>query len=411
VAVAYGRRSVPLFTLREAAAPVADLLWLVDSADPAGAPNARLLGKLGPVVDIAGRSGLDIAAALRPHRPDGLVTFFDRGMVRLAEIAEALGLRFHRPAVAARLVDKQLQREAFRAAGLDVPTCWAVPADRDVVALAQEAVFPAVLKPRAGSGSWHTFRVHDGAELEQLCGPSGPLDPDDDMVLEEYIPDGWSHSRPQFADYVSVESIVDAGHISHVAVTGRFSLAETFRETGFFIPSDLAAGDEAAVLELATTALLALGVDVGCTHTEIKMTGDGPRVIEINGRLGGGIPDLLAMAAGLPLLELALRLAVGEPVRIPGPVACDRIGYRFLVQPPVTARRVTGISGLDRLAAVPGVADISVHHPPGDSIDWRRGSQSFVFAAFGTVSGYDELRGVDTFIREQVEIGYEDQDS
>jgi biotin carboxylase len=407
LAVAFGPRSVPLFTLREAARPVADLLWVIDSAGGVDAAGTRLLRKVGPVVDIAGRPAAAVAEELRPYGPAGLITFFDTGMVRLAEIAETLDLPFHRPAVAALLVDKELQREALRAGRLDVPRCWAVPADRDVTALSRTARFPAVIKPRTGSGSWHTFRIADAAELVAVCAPSGPLDPGDDMVLEEYIPDGWPGARPQFADYVSVESIVEGGRIIHVAVTGRFTMAETFRETGFFVPSDLGAGDEAAVLDLAGRALRALGVEVGCVHTEIKLTADGPRVIEVNGRLGGGIPDLVAIAAGVPLLEVALRVAVGEPAGLTGPVACDRVAYRFLVQPPVGARRVLGIAGLDRLAAMPGVADVSVHHPPGDAIDWREGSRSFVFTATGSVAGYEELRAMDVVVREQVDLEFE----
>ena len=73
-------------------------------------------------------------------------------------------------------------------------------------------------------------------------------------------------------------------------------------------------------MELAERAARALGVDVGCLHTEIKLTIDGPRVIEVNGRLGGGIPEMLELASGVSLFNVAARVAVEEQYE-PRPVA------------------------------------------------------------------------------------------
>jgi len=102
-----------------------------------------------------------------------------------------------------------------------------------------------------------------------------------------------------------------AGEISHVAVTGRFPMAEPFRETGFFIPADLPQAHLEGALEVATAALRALGVRAGDCHTEIKFTPSGPQVIEVNGRLGGGIPEMLFHASGVSLLRLSMRVALG----------------------------------------------------------------------------------------------------
>ena len=66
------------------------------------------------------------------------------------------------------------------------------------------------------------------------------------------------------------------------------------------------------MLDLATAALRALGVRTGGFHTEIKLTPDGPRVIEVNGRLGGGVPEMLLQASGESLMRLSMRVALGE---------------------------------------------------------------------------------------------------
>ncbi len=65
-------------------------------------------------------------------------------------------------------------------------------------------------------------------------------------------------------------------------------------------PSSLGHGDEAAVVELASRALEALGVRHGNSHVEVKLSARGPRVIEVNGRIAGGLLELMRPAATTP---------------------------------------------------------------------------------------------------------------
>jgi biotin carboxylase len=102
-----------------------------------------------------------------------------------------------------------------------------------------------------------------------------------------------------------------------MAITGKFPLAPPFRETGNFWPPAIDHGEAERIGSLATRALAALGVRSGITHTEIKLTPDGPRIIEVNGRLGGGIAELAQWAGGCDLITVAGRLALGETCHIP----------------------------------------------------------------------------------------------
>jgi len=90
-------------------------------------------------------------------------------------------------------------------------------------------------------------------------------------------------------------------------VTGRFPLAPPFRETGSFLPSDLGPADQDAVVALAGAASEAMQVLNGLLHTEIKMTPEGPRIVEINGRVGGGISGMIARLGGPSLHVWAVR--------------------------------------------------------------------------------------------------------
>jgi biotin carboxylase len=410
LAVPHGLLSVPTLRIVEAASGLCELLWLVDESVPGNAVTSRLLRKVGTVVNLAGLSPEETVSVLRAHVPDGVVAYRDADILLVSLIATELGLDYHTPEVARRLLDKLLQREALCNSGLPSPLCWKVPADGDpaaVEALAAKVEFPAVLKPRRSSGGRYTMLVADAGDLVRQVALLPPqAGGETGMFVEQYLPSLATGPSERFGSYVSVESLVAGGEISHVAVTGRFPPAEPFRETGLFIPADLAQAQLAAVLEVATAALRALGVRTGDCHTEIKLTPDGPRVLEVNGRLGGGVPEMLFQASGVSLVQLSMRVALGEPV-VRSPIPCARVGWCLMFQAPTSARRVVSISGLERLAELPGVNEVFVNRSPGDPVNWRDGTRQYIYSVFGVSADYDELLEVNSFLHEQVSVAYE----
>ena len=409
VAVGYGPRCVPVMQLAEAAAGVCDLLWMIDTAVPGMSEMADLLNRFGPVVDLRGMNVEQAFKTLADWEPNGMTTYLDARMVELACVAEDLGLPFHSPATAGALTDKARQRQALADAGLDMPPCHLVrrhQSPHELSGAVAEVGWPAVLKPRSAQGSRYTFLARDRAELDNLLVALGPNRPN--MILEGYLPDDPARDGDPYAGYVSVESLVADGVISHLALTGRFPPAENFRETGFFIPAALDAESRSAVLDLATRAIHALGVQTGCLHTEVKFTPDGPRIIEVNGRVGGGVPEMLERAAGVSLLDLTLQVALGEPVFVDGPVATDRIGYRFFLQPPTVSATVTAIDGINDFSDHAEVDTVSLHQGPGATLDWRDGSGNHIVAVVGSTDDEEQLQAAYRLLHQEVTVSYSD---
>ncbi len=408
LAVGYGPRCVPVLELAQAATGLCDLVWVVDESLPEMRDMGGLLDHFGVVLDLAGRTPDSVADDLASRGVVGIVTYLDAGMVTLAEVAALLDLPFHAPAVARSLVDKARQREVLRDAGVEVPECTVLPAVPGAAALAElkgPLHWPAVLKPRSSQGSRWTFFARDASCAASLLDALGPDRPE--MIMEEYIEGDPERAGGPYADYVSVESIVARGVVSHLAVTGRFPLADNFRETGFFIPAALGADERAEVVDAAGAAIDALKVRTGCLHTEVKLTSNGPRIIEVNGRVGGGVPEMLERAAGISLLELSMRVALGEEARIAGPVRTERIGYRFFLQPPAVSAIVATIEGVDAVTDLPQVDSVRIHSGPGTGIEWWEGSRSHILAVLGSARGYEELLAVERLLRDDVTVTYE----
>ena len=106
LAVVHGPQSVEPMRIAEAAEGVADLVWLVDLADPRLGEMADLIGRLGSVLDTTGLGPGEVADRLAEHGPDGIMTLVDEQMVTTAQIAERLSLPFYDQRTALALADK-----------------------------------------------------------------------------------------------------------------------------------------------------------------------------------------------------------------------------------------------------------------------------------------------------------------
>ena len=93
------------------------------------------------------------------------------------------------------------------------------------------------------------------------------------------------------------------------------------------MPSALPDDRQESVRLVATAAIHALGITIGVTHTEVKLTPDGPKIIEVNGRLGGSVAPLLARSAGFDAIRMQLMI-VGYPPK-PAPIRHARHTFHY----------------------------------------------------------------------------------
>lgn len=376
--------------IAEAADGICRFLWLIDGTARSDPGYRRLMSKFGPVIDHAGLTLDQLVEEVAKADPAGIVTFTDDGQMLTSRLAHRLGLDFHPVEVVERLIDKVAQRTALAAAGFPGPQFWTVPAGasgQELEAVVGAVTFPVVVKPRQGAASRDTYRADDAGTLGAVLAANT----DEEMIVETYLADITPLDSQEFSDFVSVESVVRRGEVRHLAVTGRFPLAEPFRGSGMFIPSHLSTGLITEIEQLAGDAAIALGVRTSIMHTEIKVTPDGPRIIEVNGRVGGGVPDILRLLGGPALIRWRLLLALGLELPVAELRPFDGIGFYLWHQPPIGAHRIVAVNGLDEVAGLPGVLEVRPKRGPGDHVDWREGGVGHVFGVGGVVGTHEEL--------------------
>lgn len=407
LAVILSPRSRPWAEIVEAGRGVCRFLWIVDSRAPGMQHTAAMLRRFGKLIDIAGAPMGDVVRLAHAERPDGITSFWDEDLHMQAWLAAALDLPSPSIRSVARLTDKLLQREAFAEAGVPIPRYTAVrePVDAAEIGRLRAAIggFPMVLKPRNGTACRNISSVADVDELARVLAEEAHPS---QMILEEQMADPPRTSEP-YAGRISIDSIVTNGVHSHLGITGLFPMVPPFRSSGGFFPADVPSTDVPELFDMATAAIDALGAPFGCYRTEIKLTPEGRKIIEVNGRPTGLTPAVVKLASGLPLMQLCLRLALGEPVVVNGPVACERVAYRFYCEPPMLAERLLGFTGLDELSHRPGVIKIDVHKQVGDQVDWRNGSLDKIFQVTGVAADHKELAEHYRACTEDVTITYD----
>lgn len=395
----------PLDLVREVG-DLAELVWVVDETSAGDVVTKRLLPRLGSVVDISGADIDTAESLLRDEGIEGIVTFVDDHLMKTAILAERLGLVYHPPEVAADLVDKRRQREKLAAAGVKGPEFWTIASrssSSELASVTSRVRYPAVLKPSEGSGSRGIRLVASPAELEVAIAAQ---DGGSGFIVEEYLLD--DPERPfAFASYLSAESVVSHGQVSHVVLTGRFPLAEVFRETGNFVPAMVSPALQNVVLALVDEAISALGISDAVLHTEIKLTPDGPKVIEVNGRLGGRPPFVLESVSDINLFQCAILVALGESVAFDHLATCRGVGFWFMVQPPVSAKRLVAVEGLDVISGMDGVERVTLGRNPGEAVDWRDGTASRIVTVQGQVADHGTLASMIDAIDDALSIVYE----
>jgi biotin carboxylase len=387
--------------LRDRVGDCAELVWVVDSR---GVPKEmiRFLRRLGPVVDTAGQDLDSVAEELTRLGVGGIASFVDDHIVDAAILAERVGLPYHTPDVAHALVNKQVQRAVLDAAGIPGPAFWSAPSGLDAAsaaAIAGRVTYPAVVKPAEGSGSRDICLVRTAEELSSVITAGGGPG----HLVEQYLEDERGHGS-WYASYLSVESVVSHGTVGHVAMTGRFPLAQPFRETGNFIPAICPAEQVPGILSLVDDTIAALGITDSVTHIEIKLTPDGPRLIEVNGRLGGRPPFVLCGISDTNLFQVACQVALGDPVHIDAMATCDGVGFWLMLHAPMKARRLDAVDGADAAAAVSGVTDLRVNRHPGASLDWREGTDGKIVTIQGTATDHTALAATVGRIRDAITI-------
>jgi biotin carboxylase len=271
----------------------------------------------------------------------GVTSSSDYFIDTAAMVAGSFDLPAPDAAAIARCRNKASQRTVLAAGGVAVPPFH----------FAAEAVDAA----RAAAGSVGVRLCQTAAEVRQAAS----------LIISGNMT-GQAAGFLVEAHVVGPEFSVETFDLEVVAVVRkRLGPLPHFVEVGH----DLGVDDSrlySTLGDVTRRALVALGLGWGPAHTELRMSSQGPVVIEVNPRLAGGmIPKMIEFAGGPDLIDAVIAEASGQRVQpIEKVRTCGAIRFRT-AQCPGT---ILALRGLRAAQSVPGVRQAAFTVSRGDTI-------------------------------------------
>lgn len=259
---------------------------------------------------------------------EGIVTLGEAGVRSSVQVCSDLGL----PGISADAALNATSKIRMR-------TCWdAIPElsvrwrhvrNENEALDAAETVggFPVVVKPdRTHGGSRGVTRADDREQLVRAYSLARGSGFSEDVIVEKFIESESEHST---------EVLIHDGAVSMLCIGQKIKTRAPYRvDLSVRYPSALDDSQQMHVAEMCRQAVAAIGLTRGVAHIELAWTEDGPRLLELGARCGGGHTPLLARhASGVDELAEVCRMACGRQPEAFRPTHRRGAEYRFLSFP------------------------------------------------------------------------------
>lgn len=312
----------------------------------------------------------------RDERFDGVLSCCDYYLDAVAEAAEALDLPGAPPASVKVARQKHLMREACLRAGLPGPAFLATGSLDEARRFADRIGFPLVVKAVHLCAGEQVSCVYDQAELDQAFQSIAeqPLNIREqkrpsEVLIEEYLE----------GEEFSVETCTYHGVTGVIGVTDKSLTGHPcFIESGVMHPAPLKKSERTLLSKFVCQALTAVGYTHGLTHTEVKLTKEGPRIVEINVRMGGSyLFEVIERVTGVDFCEATVNLALDRlPNITPQETGIRSAALRFLLPP--DAGTISAILGVDSVLRDPDIVRVAVNDVVGKKVRPPKDNNDFI---------------------------------
>ncbi len=184
--------------------------------------------------------------------------------------------------------------------------------------------FPVIVKPTDRSGSRGVTKLTGKSGMISAVTSARDVSFEKKAIIEEFV---------QGKEY-SVECISFHGKHKLLAITEKFTTGSpNFIETGHFEPATLDRRVYNSVEQVVYSALDALEIVNGASHSEIMIQNDGTiKVVEIGGRMGGDCigSSLVELTTGINFVHSVIDVALGKEPELDSEKKNAAAGIKFI---------------------------------------------------------------------------------
>lgn len=172
---------------------------------------------------------------------------------------------------------------------------------------------------------------------------------------------------------VSVEAMTVNGETTIITITDKFITPPPyFVEIAHSEPCRLPEEIQQQIRDVALQAVKAIGLQNGPSHTEIKVTPQGPKIVELAARLGGDFitSKLVPLSTGVDMVAASVLLATGAEVDLE-PKWKKGSAIHFIQG---MEGRIKSITVEEEVYQLKGVEEVSIYKQPGDEVHGTKSS-------------------------------------
>lgn len=288
-------------------------------------------------------------------RIDGIITVGTDASMTVAAVANTLGLPGIRFEVAERATNKIKMRHCFAQNRIPSPRFYEAWTIHDAYKAAKELGFPLVVKPSDNMGARGVVKVESKDEIRKAFQEAKAASPSGEIVLEEFMP----------GDELSIDALVYDRKVIFAGIADRIiDFPPYFVELGHTLPSAQPKKVQEAACSCMEAGIRALGIDQGAAKGDLKLTPEGPKIVELAARLSGGFMSgyTLPLATGMNVIQGAIEIALGREPTVKATI--NRVSAERAIIP--HSGRVISITGVDEARKLSQVAEVVINVEPGD---------------------------------------------
>ncbi len=206
-------------------------------------------------------------------------------------------------------IDQSEERTRFAALldrlGIPQPEGGMAHSVEEALTLAERIGYPVIVRPSFVIGGLAIDFAYSPSDLVRQLAMATVVDPDRPVRIDRYL-EGVEVDVDAISDGTDV---LIPGLLEHVERAG----VHSGDSVGVFPPQTVSEGDRALIVATMERIVLALGVH-GLVNAQFIVREDGVYLIEVNPRASRTVP-FLSKVTGVPMVELAVRIALGETLR------------------------------------------------------------------------------------------------
>ncbi|WP_436938453.1 ATP-grasp domain-containing protein [Staphylococcus xylosus] len=250
-----------------------------------------------------------IIELFRELKPDGILTAAtDLPMRTIAKVGELFNVNTISYDSAINSTDKYQMRNKLDENNVPIPEYYVANTKSEYLDSLKKIDGNKICKPVDSSGSKGVILIENRDSAEEAFLYAKKYSKSGKILIEEQM----------IGNEVSVESITINGKTKVIAITDKITTGSPyFTEMGHSIHSQLPSTIKRQIEQVTIKAIEALDIKMGPSHTELIITSEGPKIVEVGARLGGDFitSHLVKYATGIDLLELHLKQSVGYEIK------------------------------------------------------------------------------------------------